>query len=93
MRITASGNVGIGTTTAAQVLEVNGKLQVDGSRIITGVDMSNMFWINNGVGSEPYSNVMGYQTDGAGNVTNIKLQTEGSTRLTIGSSGGIGLGT
>ena len=74
-----SGSVGIGTTTTAQPLEVNGNIQVDGSRIITGVDLSNMFWINNVAGSEPNSNSLGYQTDGAGNVTNIKLQTEGST--------------
>ena len=48
--ITSGGLVGIGTTSPAQTLEVNGIAQIDGSRIVTGVDGANFFWFKNSAG-------------------------------------------
>jgi len=81
------GNVGIGTTSPAATLEVNGNIQLDGNRLVTGIDGANNFWLKNNAGSEPSNNAFGYSTNGSGTVQSVTLATAGLPRLSIDSSG------
>lgn len=89
-----TGNVGIGLTSPAQKLEVNGNIQFDGSRLITGVDGGNNFWLKNNQGTEIGGDLsFGYQTNGAGVVTAVFMATSGITRVFLNSAGSLGIGT
>ena len=88
----SGSNVGIGTTSPTNPLQVNGNIRL-GSRLTTGIDGSNDFWIKNDTGSEPANIALGYKTDGAGTVQETKLLTNGVNRLYVGSTGNVGIGT
>jgi hypothetical protein len=91
--ITSAGSLGVGTTNPAQALEVNGAIQLDGSRLRTGVDGGNNFWIENNQGTEPSDAAFGYSTNGAGIVNLLSLLTNGQIRVSINSAGNVGIGT
>jgi hypothetical protein len=95
MRITSSGNVGIGTTSPAYQLDVassgrfagllisNDRLWLNGNTVISD-------WISSGL-SAGYSQTNSYGwINGAGNLI---LGTNGSERMRIDSSGNVGIGT
>ncbi len=88
-----TGQVGIGTSTPAQALEVNGVIQLDGSRLLTGIDGSDNFWVDNTLGSEPSRVPFGYTSNGSGSVTTLNFLSNGNYRITVNSSGNVGIGT
>lgn len=88
-----TGKVGIGTTTPAQALDVNGTIQLDGSRFFTGVDGANNFWMGNNQGTAPGNLSVGYQTNGSGTVTAVSMLTQGVNRVYVSSNGNVGIAT
>ena len=78
MRISGSGNVGIGTTNPLQTLDVSGDARATNFR----VDSTNKYIIGNG-----------NQYITGTNDTALELYSGGSSKLYISSSGNVGIGT
>jgi hypothetical protein len=53
MRISSTGNIGIGTTTPSEKLEVNGNIRVTGDVILTGADCAEDFDVKDAQALEP----------------------------------------
>jgi hypothetical protein len=83
MRVTASGNVGIGTTSPAQALDVNGNVNISSFLQVGGVNFTAVggagtaFWVGD--------------LSGAGYSTNF--YTNGTEKMRITSTGNVGIGT
>ena len=100
MRIDSSGNVGIGTSSPANRLEVNSNARITGSTI-AGAN----FYLNNTQGTSFKSQITWLASgsakysiglDPAGNGTNnfyFYDEVAGSQRMTIDSTGNVGIGT
>ncbi len=80
MRIDSSGNVGIGTSSPAQKLNVNGRFQID-----AGWEIKLQNAAQNGFAT--------IQNVGAGTNTDLRFSTADSERMRIDSSGNVGIGT
>ena len=87
MRITSSGNVGIGTTSPAEKLDVNGKVRA--RSWFTGADDTNTLWSSTALGT--------YLQAAAFTGTGSKIafrRTDGSIRMLIDTeTGNVGIGT
>ncbi|MBI2658548.1 LamG domain-containing protein [Candidatus Woesearchaeota archaeon] len=96
MRIDNSGSVGIGTTSPNDILEVIGNVRVSGSLNATNINASR-FYARNGTAAAPSYTFIedtdtGIINNGlAGN--NISIVTGGTARMTVDSSGNVGIGT
>jgi hypothetical protein len=89
MRIDASGNVGIGTSSPSQRLAVSGQISsfVAGASILqTAIDTANS--INWQVGSDGANIYAGTQTNHA-----LRLTTNNTERMRITAAGNVGIGT
>lgn len=75
------GNVGVGTMTPTE------KLEVDGSLLISP-DSSNKLYVGRYTSSAPYSYI-----SAAGGASQIRLQIDASTKLMADSAGNVGIGT
>ena len=84
MRIDSSGNVGIGTTSPAYKLEVNGKLKSSsaGGNLIFNADSGNEWWTGS------WNDLVSYQITRRNNSSG-----NGTSYLTISTSGNVGIGT
>ncbi len=80
MRITSAGNVGIGTTSPAQKLHVNGNVDIDNG----GILLQQAYGINLGVSG--YDILMP-------STTRVGIKTAGTERLSILNNGRVGIGT
>ena len=94
VRIDSSGNVGIGTTSPASTLHLQAAANSDTTLTVTG-------GVTAGAGSNAYIKLIPDGTSGAG-IINIdgsdgsdvfQIKQSNSTRLTIDSSGNVGIGT
>ncbi len=91
-----NGNVGIGTTTPNDLLEVTGNVRVAGSLNATSINATR-FYARNGTAALPSFTFAedtdtGIVNNGIGG-NNISIVTGGSARMTIDSSGNVGIGT
>lgn len=84
LKITSSGNVGIGTTSPSQKLQIN-----DGNVAITGGTSSTLFMNTNT--NQLYGDVNGVVILKAND--NVRLHTNNAERLRITSTGNVGIGT
>jgi hypothetical protein len=79
-------------------LTAGGTLAIQ-SRLIFGNDNAGgggagMAWIGSRTGAaEPNNLAYGFYSDGSGNVTDLRLNTAGATRMYVGNTGMIGFGT
>jgi hypothetical protein len=94
VRITATGNVGIGTTTPAYKLDVAGDIHISNAApylIFTDTDTNaeSRISASSGVGSLIID--ADYNNEQAG--TNIIFKSDGAEKMRIGSSGNVGIGT
>ena len=92
-----SGNaikVGIGTASPAASLDVNGIVHT-GTRIFMQRDGAKMSWIGaQGSGTDAQRTAIGFLSSAtSGLIERIELHTNGSQRVTITSSGNVGVGT
>ncbi len=90
----ATGYVGIGTTTPSDKLDVNGNIAI-GPRLLTGLDgANNAFWAARGTGAESGRIAYGLNANpSTGVVNSAMIRTNGVERLTINSSGLVGIGS
>lgn len=85
-RIDSSGNVGIGTSTPGQKLDVAGSAQA--SNLLINVSVATIGYADNS------ASFIVYNGTGTGGITNtIRMVTNGSERMRIDSSGNVGIGT
>ncbi len=97
MRIDASGNVGIGASSPSSY-PVAPNLVVDaggngGITIKTGSsNYGGVFFADGTTGNEQYRGFIQYNHDYVGSTDELKLGTAGATRMTIDSSGNVGIG-
>ena len=92
---TAAGNVGIGTTSPGAKLEVSGQ-DSSGTIIVSGDGGSNGVRLNlksTAASGRQWMLMSGGTSHGGAGVFNIRDGTSGNNRLTIDSSGNIGIGT
>lgn len=95
MRITSAGNVGIGTTSPANNLEISGSAGAVG-QTITNTNAGNYGYIsmrNTGASGRDYQIVNGGPSSANPNLFYIFDATASATRLAINSSGNVGIGT
>jgi len=93
MRIDSSGNVGIGTSSPTQKLQVNGAVRF-GNTISDVADGGRpLIYASNGTGSHTGHALVIQARDGAGSEIDFVTGTTPTTRMHIGSSGNIGIGT
>ncbi|KKR39707.1 MAG: hypothetical protein UT75_C0014G0001, partial [Candidatus Yanofskybacteria bacterium GW2011_GWE2_40_11] len=86
MRITSTGNVGIGTTSPSQKLDVNGNITVSSSGVIYGNDVR-------GISGNFYLNYAGGGITAIGNNGALRIAAgEASSVMNI-TSGNVGIGT
>ena len=91
MRITPSGNVGIGTTSPSEKLSVSGNILAQDSGVLAGVggDKDGFIFHDLYTGS---GNYYGYKAFTGGN-TRLSIVTDGTERLTVLVGGNVGIGT
>jgi len=82
IRITSSGNVGIGTSSPSERLEVNGNIELSAS------ENAVQWQTGNGIVQAP--NSLYIRTSGAGG--NLIFQVNNSTKMSIAESGNVGIG-
>ena len=70
-------------TEVAQAAKLKSTLEVQGTRISTGVDGSNFFWFRNNIGTEPGSLIWGYTTNGSGVAQSVFLSPGANGGLTV----------
>ena len=98
MRITNTGNVGIGTSSPASKLSVSGgasgvATDIDYSGgIVTGTEYSALRFTASGLGFVP-AEIRGVNTNGGQNLGVMQMFTSGSERMRIDSFGRLGIGT
>ena len=85
MRITHDANVGIGTSSPAQLLHVDGNARVDGDFFI--IESNPQIFLSDTNHNSDFSISLN------SGLLNINDTTNNSTRLTINSSGDVGIGT
>jgi hypothetical protein len=88
---TNQGNVGIGTTSPSEKLEVNGNILAKDSGVLAGVggDKDGFIFHDLYTGS---GNYYGYKAFTGGN-TRLSIVTDASERLTVLAGGNVGIGT
>lgn len=93
MRITSDGKVGIGTSSPAETLDVNGSIAI-GARLLSGLDgVNNAFWSARGTGTEIQKNALGFNADpSTGLINTLMFRTNGQERITVTNSGNVGIG-
>jgi len=93
---TSSGNVGIGTTSPNDILEAVGNVRISGSLNATNINASRAY-AGNGTAALPSYTFIEDTDTGIINSgkfgNNISIVTGGSARMTIDSSGNVGIGT
>ena len=96
MRIANSGNVGIGTTSPVQKLDVNVTTNFDGIRIGGGAQAPSVKWITNNAGGNNWAISTNKQALGDFAVSNAPYgndPTDPVASLVISSTGNVGIGT
>jgi hypothetical protein len=86
MRITSSGNVGIGTTSPSQALEVAGSIRIDNGASFTAYEVyrDNILYGKVGGGSNQF-------TIQADNSKSLNLFEDGGAGITIIDGGNVGI--
>lgn len=94
LTVTAAGNIGIGTATPAEKLEVSGTIKLSG-RILSVVDgANNTFWTAAGSSIEDNRIAYGFNADPVtGVVDHTIMRTNGQERLRVNNAGNVGIGT
>ncbi|MFH1896082.1 MAG: tail fiber domain-containing protein, partial [bacterium] len=90
MRITTTGNVGIGTTNPTYKLEVNGNISLNEAGLVSD---SNLIRITQGRAVFGYNGTLGEAYFGSGAGKNLAFQAGGSTYMFMSSAGNVGIGT
>jgi len=97
MRITNTGNVGIGTTSPSEKLDVVGKILAQSSGYVhVRVDQTDSGMIDMGLSSGTAEGFLNIQNTGAGHVAanpEFKLLLNSSEKIRIDGSGNVGIGT
>jgi hypothetical protein len=89
-----TGNVGIGTTTPTEKLDVNGTVAT-GTRILSATDgANNTFWASRGTNGEASRIAYGFNAaPSTGVINSVMMRTNGVERLSINNVGSVGIGT
>jgi microcystin-dependent protein len=89
-----NGNVGIGTGSPDQKLDVNGNASIRGDRLFTNTSGStNPFWIGlNGTATEANRLGVAIRGEADGTIDLLSLQTNGTQRISVLKGGNVGIG-
>jgi hypothetical protein len=94
MRITSDGNVGIGTASPTEKLDVYGNIKIGTTANSNFLNRSNSHWIQyNGGATTNNTYIRVASTDAASIGKTISMHTNAAERMRITSSGNVGIGT
>lgn len=88
MRIDSNGYVGINTTTAEKLLDVNGESIFRGN-----IELTRGLYINGGAGATPWAQYLTVDSNGSSAHALMHLKSDAGTTLWANGSGKVGIGT